>query len=146
MLERVTPKMQVGQELLECGLQMYFDGAYFAALHLAGGADEILGGYVTRGGTDSAFEGMRAGALRISAYIGGPPATEKGITHVMNYARNRTKHLDEEGDDEILFDPKREAEDMLGRALTNYFGIMSRLPLEETELMRRFKNEQRWQS
>jgi hypothetical protein len=148
-LTRVTPKMQAATELLEAGLQLYFDGKYLAALHLAGGADDVFGGYVTRGGTDSAFESMKAGALRIAAHltntpgyqVEGRPATAQGIADVMNYARNRTKHLNKEGDDEVLFDPKREAEDMLGRALTNYYDLMGRLPLDESELMRRFNHE-----
>lgn len=118
-------------------------------LHLAGGADDIFGGYVTRSGTDSAFESLKAGALRIAEHLAkhpeyqvqGPPATEKGIARAMNYARNRTKHLDEQGDDEILFAPRQEAEDMLRRALTNYYDLLSRLPLEESELMRRFNHE-----
>ena len=70
----------------------------------------------------------------------GPPATEKGIALAMNYARNRTKHLHAEDDDEILFDPKREARDLLRRALTNYYDLMSQLPLEESEFMRRFNH------
>jgi hypothetical protein len=48
--------------------------------------------------------------------------------------------LSKEGDDEIFFDPRREAEDLLRRALTNYYDLMSQLPLDESELMRRFNN------
>lgn len=148
-LTHVTPKMLAATELLECGLQAFFDGNYFAALHLAGAADDIFGGYVTRGGTDSAFESLKAGALRIAEHLAklpeyqmeGPPATEKGIAHVMNYARNRTKHLDKEGDDEILFNPRSEAKGLLRRALTNYYDLLSRVALEESELMRRFNHQ-----
>lgn len=113
------------------------------------GAEEIFGGYVTRAGTDSAFDSLKTGALRIGEHLAtlpqyqrlGPPATEQGIIRLMNYARNRTKHLDREGDDEILFNPKREAGDLLRRALTNYYDLLSRLPLDESELMRRFNQE-----
>lgn len=148
-LTHVTPKMHAATELLECGLQMFFEGRYFAALNLAGAADDVFGGYVIRGGTESAYESLKAGALRIGGYLAkdpehrmeGLPATEQGIARVMNYARNRTKHLNSEGDDEILFNPKGEAKDLLRRALTNYYDLLSRLPLEESELMRRFNHE-----
>lgn len=145
-LTEITPKIQVAKELLECGLQLYFERAYFAALHLAGGADSIFGVYVTRTGQESAFGSLQAGALGIAEIIGGEgkPATRQGIANVMNYARNRTKHQNDEGDDDILFTPEAEASDLLRRALTNYHQLMSILPLEETELMRQFNHKDLW--
>jgi hypothetical protein len=136
----------VALELLERGLQLYFEGAYFAALHLAGGADSIFGGYVTRTGQESAFASLRAGAMGLAEVMGGAgePATLKGIGDAMNYASNRTKHLHGKGDDEILFTPESEAADLLRRALTNYHQLMNILPLEETELMRRFNQKDWW--
>jgi hypothetical protein len=145
-LTEITPKMKAAVELLERGLQLYFEQAYFAAIHLAGGADAILGVYVTRTGQESAFTSLQAGAMGIAEIIGGEgePATLKGIGHAMNYARNRIKHLNDEGDDEIAFTPEAEAADLLRRALTNYHQLASILPLEETELMRRFNQRDIW--
>lgn len=42
----LTPKMLVAVELLDRGVQMYFDKAYFAAIHLAGAAEELFGRYL----------------------------------------------------------------------------------------------------
>lgn len=42
----LTPKMFVAVELLDHGVQMYFDKAYFAAIHLAGAAEELFGRYL----------------------------------------------------------------------------------------------------
>ena len=66
----LTPKMLMTKELLDKALETYFDGAYFAAIHLAGGAEEILGTYVTRiTGTDNAFKSLRNAAVRISTLL-----------------------------------------------------------------------------
>lgn len=63
----MTPKIQVAKELLDKALESYFDGAYFAAIHLAGGAEEILGQYVTRiSGSDNAFKSLQNFAVCIS--------------------------------------------------------------------------------
>ncbi len=47
-------------------------------------------------------------------------------------------HLDIEGGDQIQFEPRSEAKGLLRRALTNYYDMLSRLALEEAELMRRW--------
>ena len=66
----LTPKMLMTKELLDKALETYFDGAYFAAIHLAGGAEEILGTYVTLiTGTDNAFKSLRNAAVRISTLL-----------------------------------------------------------------------------
>jgi hypothetical protein len=139
-MEKLTPKMLVAAELLDRGLQMYFDQAYFAAIHLAGGAEEILGTYVTRTGGDNAFKSLQNAAVRISALRDDATGASKpkDIRDIMTYARNRTKHIDPVGDDEVLFDPRVQAKDLLDRAVTDYYHLMNYLPLEETELVRRF--------
>lgn len=140
----VTAKMRVASELLEEALRLYFDGkSYFAALHLAGGAEEILGTYVTRTGEQNAFKSLHAAAVRLSAALNpdGKPSDRHEMQGLMNYARNRTKHLNELGDDEIHFDPRIQAKDMLDRAVTNYYTLMAYVPLEEFELLRRFSAE-----
>jgi len=142
-LTEVTPKMLVAVELLTCALRMYFDGAYFAALHLAGAAEEILGSYVSRTGVQNAFENLRDGAVRMSEHLsdGTYSSEPKVISNLMNYARNRTKHHDKSGDDEILFDPRKQSSEILERAMTNYYQLMSHVLLPETEIMRRFNGQ-----
>ena len=137
----MTPKMQVAKELLDRALETYFDGAYFAAIHLAGGAEEILGTYVTRiTGTDNAFKSLQNAAVRFSARLDkdGEASTNKAIRELMTYARNRTKHIDPVGDDDIKFDPALQAKDLLDRAVTDYYHLMNYLPFEESAVLRRF--------
>ncbi len=137
----LTPKMLVAAELLERGLQAYFDQAYFAAIHLAGAAEEILGTYVTRiTGTENAFKSLQNAAVSLSRLLNKDyeASTPKAIRELMTYARNRTKHIDLAGDDDIHFDPKMQAKDLLDRAVTDYYHLMNYLPLPETETLRRF--------
>lgn len=35
----MTQKQKIAFELLDCAVQMYFDGCYFAAIHLSGAAE-----------------------------------------------------------------------------------------------------------
>ena len=138
-----TEKLQVAVELLDRALRMYYEGnSYFAALHLAGGAEEVLGAYVERSGGESSFKSLQRGAVRISKFLnGGEESSSQDIALVMNHAKNRTKHMNSEGDDHVFFDPKIEARDLLDRAVSNYYALMSFHELPETELVRRFNLE-----
>ena len=138
-----TDKLRVAMQLLDRALVMYYEGdSYFAALHLAGGAEEILGVYVEREGGDSSFKSLQAGAMRISQLLDeGAEVTPKDIKQLMNYARNRTKHMNDIGDDDVHFDPKKEAFDILGRSISNYYSLMVNFNLPETEQIRMFNSE-----
>ncbi|WP_235576603.1 hypothetical protein [Pseudomonas taeanensis] len=138
-----TEKLKVATELLDRALCMYYEGnSYFAALHLAGGAEEVLGAYVERSGRESSFKSLLHGAVKLSKFFGdGVESKTKDIAAIMNYAKNRTKHMDEEGDDHVYFDPKVEARDLLDRAVSNYYTLMNFHELPETELLRRFNQE-----
>lgn len=81
----LTPKMRVAKELMDKALEAYYDQAYFAAIHLAGGAEEILGVYVTRvTGTDNAFKSLQTAAVRFSALLDkdGEASSHKAICYV----------------------------------------------------------------
>ena len=142
-MSTTTEKLQIASELLDRALQMYYEGnSYFAALHLAGGAEELLGAYVERKGGESSFKSLQQSAVRLSNFINdGVTSKSKDIAAVMNHAKNRTKHMDDEGDDYVYFDPKIEARDLLDRAVSNYYALMSHYELPETDLVRRFNLE-----
>lgn len=135
-----TEKLQVAAELLDRGLRMYYEGdSYFAALHLAGAAEELLGTYVERCGGESMFKSLQRGAVKLSKlFDGGVEAKSKDIANVMNHARNRIKHMDSANDDHVHFDPMIEAHRLLDRAVSNYYALMALYELPETELVRRF--------
>jgi hypothetical protein len=65
-------------------------------------------------------------------------ASEKDIARLMNHAKNRTKHMYQSNDDVVHFDPRTEAKDILDRAIENYYHLMNRYPLVETEWINRF--------
>ena len=143
VMSEPTQKLLVAAELLDRALVMYYEGSsYFAALHLAGGADEILGTYAERLGYESSFRSVRDGAVRLSKILNGGIETKpKDISDIMNYARNRTKHMNKGDDDLVLFDPQTEARDLLGRAVSNFYCVMAHYDLHETELVARFNEE-----
>lgn len=135
-----TEKLEIACELLDRGLRLYYAGdSYFASIQLAGGAEEILGRYVESVGGEPAFANLRAAAVTISGLISedGVESTEKSIGDLMNHARNNTKH----GSGLVHFDPKKEAQELLDRAVTNYYFLMNHFPLTETELTRRFTED-----
>ncbi len=143
---RATPKLVIATELLDRALQMYYEGnSYFASLHLAGAAEEILAAYVKKYRGTSSFESIRDFSAILSKtellqdLIGdGVKPTAKNIAETMNKAKNSTKHMNERDDDVVHFDAQAEAKDLLDRAVTNYYHLMSFLELEETSLLRRF--------
>ncbi|MFJ2491412.1 hypothetical protein ACIOV9_07685 [Pseudomonas iridis] len=138
-----TPKLLVAVQLLDRALSMYYqEDSYFAALHLAGAAEEIMGVYVERKGHESSFNSLHAVAVKFTELLNDDAgAKPKDIINLMNYARNRTKHIDREGDDNVYFDPKSEAFDILDRAITNFYTLMQYFDLRETENLCRFNAE-----
>ena len=135
-----TEKLIVAIELLDRALGMYYEGnSYYAALHLAGAAEEILGVYVERSGDESSFKSLQRGAVVLSKVINdGVESSPQEIAAIMNHAKNRTKHMDKEKDDHVRFDPKIEARDLLGRAISNYYTLMRHYSLPETEFINKF--------
>ncbi|MFZ4440527.1 MAG: hypothetical protein ACOYOS_19065 [Syntrophales bacterium] len=146
---KTTEKLVIATELLDRALQMYYEGnSYFASLHLAGAAEEILATYVRIHGGTSSFESMRDFAVILSKTAivrnlidDGVEPTAKNIADIMNQAKNTTKHMNERDDDFVYFGAQAEAKDLLERAVTNYYHLMSFLELEETSLLRRFNTE-----
>ncbi|WMW79539.1 hypothetical protein RF679_12875 [Undibacterium cyanobacteriorum] len=144
MMDKPTEKLLVAAELLDRALRLCYGGdSFFSALHLAGAAEEIFGAYVTRKGGKSAFKNLQTGAIELSQHFNdGSDSTPKDIADLLNSAKNRTKHLhvDANDDDNIYFEPKRQAHDLLDRAVSNYYCLMAHFELPETELVRRFNS------
>lgn len=129
-----TPRIAVAQQLLECGLSSYFDGSYFAALHLAGAAEEIFGRYLQRLKTNTVLQSIKEDAavmLAGSSFEIPDKAHLDMVGKWANMPRNAVKHIDLVGDDEIEFDPRSAAREMLERAISNLCRLM--------ELSRRYR-------
>ena len=139
-----TKKLAIAAELLDRALILYYEeNSNFAALHLAGGAEELLGKHLKASGLESSFESLQSAAVRLSKYVGDDQTESdpKAIAAIMNRAKNATKHMAGQGDGEVHFDARSEAHDLLDRAVTNYYQLMGMYELPETELIGRFNRE-----
>jgi hypothetical protein len=132
-------KLDVGREQLEVALRLFFEDAeYFAVITLAGAAEELLGAYVKAKGETTSLEELVKGAVHISSALSGSPSKPKSIFKVANYPRNASKHMDDAADSQLRIYLKRDATDLLSRAVDNYYLLMQHYDLPETELVGRF--------
>jgi len=123
---------------LETALKVYFDGSDFAAvITLAGAADEIFGKLLTAAGGESSLASLTKAVGAIHEKLYGEATAPHHIVERANLAKNSLKHWDV-GDPEIVkLDLRLEAQDMLNRAIDNYWTLEHKLP----ELMERFQRE-----
>jgi hypothetical protein len=146
------PKHAVATELLDRALRLYFEGdSYFAALHLAGAAEEVLAVYIRGLKEDDgeplvpAFDSLReAAALLAEREVGADrKVVERRIGEAMNEAKNSTKHKRGRSDEFVDFDARTEAKQMLDFAVANYYQLAPSLGLAHTPLLERFNDELR---
>ena len=141
-----TEKSAIATELLDRALRMYYEGdSYFAALHLAGAAEEVLAVYVARYGGTSSFDSLRDASVLLSKYLDndGIESNPNDIACLINRAKNATKHMYGKKDTEVDFDVQSEAKAMLDLAVSNYYYLASFIDLPETNLLQRFNTELR---
>ncbi len=137
-MEEVS-KIDIALEYLEVALGCYLEsGQYFAALHCAGAAEELLGKFVEMKGGESAFRSTQASAIQFGAYLYGQHAKPKDMADIINHAKNRSKHMDGSHDSSIRFDPRQEAHDLIERCMRNVYVLMRTENIAETERMRVF--------
>ncbi len=106
---------------------------------LAGAAEEVLGAHLKAKGESTSLEELVKGAVHISAALtGGTPSSHKDILKVANYPKNASKHMDSQSDATLRVYLKRDAGDLLNRAVDNYYGLMEHFDLPETELVAKF--------
>lgn len=141
-----TTKLEVASELLTEALRLYLARrAYFASLHLAGAAEEILGVYVKANGGVCAFDSTKDVAVLFSRLFraDGSEHSSRDMADLINDAKNSTKHKRGKGDNDVNFDPRAEAFDVLDRAIDNYYRLQSKFNLPETEELIRFNNDRK---
>ena len=120
---------------------MYFVKSYFAAIHLAGAAEELFGQYLLlwnegKPAADDFHDAMaQLLGYRVDEVL---RDLSKDLYKLIFHSRNRTKHLNPEGDHEISFDAAHEAEIVLGRALENFYAVAAVLGVTPTRRMHRF--------
>jgi len=130
-------KLDIALSLLDKAIKIYQEGDhYFAALHLAGAAEEVLGKFLKKKGIDTSLESEKEAFVLVNRELLKRTISEKYAADFLNKAKNSIKHMDEKNaDDEyVVMDPKEDANNMIQRALTNCW----RLELELTPLMQEF--------
>jgi hypothetical protein len=128
-------KSEIARIQIEAAIVHYEADEFVPAITLAGAGEEILGKMVTAAGQENALAGRQAMTGILVATLW-PDATSdpKVVQRIANTSRNEMKHEDSGKDVVIEFDAKAEPEDMLDRAIENYFILVK----DQTEAMRRY--------
>jgi hypothetical protein len=137
----MTPKQRVALELLDSALQMYYAKSFFAAIHLAGAAEELFGAYLKLWkSAKPAADSFHDDAVQALGYNveEAPASLSKQLYRGIFHSRNRTKHMNPQYDHDISFDPLYEAEAVLVRALSNFYEVADMLGVRPTRRMYRF--------
>lgn len=140
MTHKIT-KLNVAIELLDSALLHFLDTkSYYSSIHLAGAAEEILGTYVVKNGGEASFENMKQATIEIIKLLDNAEMPPKGkeVGKMMNLSKNTTKHMNKGECEQVFFDPKEAAKEIIDRAITNYYHLMRCYPLEESPNMTRF--------
>lgn len=129
-----VPKHAVAAELLERAVELYLrKDSYFAALHLAGAAEEVLAVYL-RGlkadlpaSTGPASDQTKALLLALSDATSPEEhaAHKQWIHNRMFDAKNSVKHKFGKKDWSVTIDAQAEALEMIDMAISNYFQLFS---------------------
>lgn len=139
------PKLLVANELLDQALRLCYEGeSYFAALHLAGAAQEIFGKTLTSLRLESALENHVKVSFRSDKHLGsdgGQVTSEKEVRDEVLFAKNATKHLDIGRESSVDFDAQIEAYDLLDHAVSDFNQLADLKLVEETARIRRFNED-----
>lgn len=149
------PKHDVALELLDRSIELYLRGdSFYAALHLAGAAEELLAVYARAipiapaVALSPAFDQMKEAI--VSLISPQSPAeridAEKWAHDRLSDAKNSVKHKRGPRDDSVNFDSKEEAYDVIDRAITTYFQLLSVLRLPHLPSVQAFDARRRSES
>ena len=99
-----------------------------SALTLAGAAEEILGKMAIHNGHTSMLENWNEFLGSLYDYVGKQRPDKKTLTDRHNKIRNEVKHNDTGTNNSVTADFDFEAEDMLLRAIKNYYVVFDKMP------------------
>lgn len=140
MNERTYESACIALEQLESALRLYSEEkAYFAAITLAGAAEEILGKLAKHQGKENSIESLKKAACMIHEHLYGEKLEPSVIANRANYARNKLKHVNPGVEPIVTLDAEEEAKDMINRAIDNYWLVKEQL----SPAMEQFEREQR---
>jgi hypothetical protein len=132
-------KLNVATQQLDTALRLYFGRRdYFSAITLAGAAEEILGVYLKRYKQPNAFDDDLEATLRVYRWLHNKEGSPERIQKTINRVKNASKHMQGLTDIELFCDPREEAREILDRAVSNYYRLMSFEELHETPRIKKF--------
>jgi hypothetical protein len=113
---------------LETALRLYFERQdYYSVVALAGAADVIFGGLLEASGLDSSLKTIKESVVVMHQHMTGITITEKNVADLANLTRNALKHWSAGQPPVVSFDVIEEAQDMLNRAIDNYWALEQQL-------------------
>ncbi|WKT61902.1 hypothetical protein Q2E61_06815 [Microbulbifer thermotolerans] len=123
---------------LETALSLYFEKEdYYSVITLSGAADEIFGQLLKAEKKENSLENINKSVAEIYKSLTGEDFDPKEIAKRANRARNSLKHWSPGQPLVVEFDAREEAQDMLNRAIDNYWQLESSL----SPAMERFQRE-----
>jgi len=126
----VHSHLTAAQSQLLQALRLYEEGEdYYSVITLAGAAEEIFGRLSRKMGRGCALDRLKATLPKLSERFLQQELGAREAAESVNRAKNWLKH----GEDPLRFDPRFEAEDMLERAIQNWFQIMTSIQNESPE-------------
>ena len=136
---RKYAKLTVATQQLDTALRLYLARKeYFSAITLAGAAEEILGVYLKLHKQPNAFDEDLRSTLRVYRWLHGEDGSRDSIQKTINRVKNSSKHMGGKGDQALSCDAGEEERDILDRAVSNYYRLMSFEQLNETPRIRKF--------
>jgi hypothetical protein len=128
-------KFEIAIHLLKTALSLYFkEKDYLSVIHLAGASEEILGKYLKIKGKKNSIYSIKEAGIALQKLLYKKDVDEKEFADSANYVKNSIKHMYASNDSNIKLDAKKEARQMLDRAIVNYW----RLERNLTPVMRKF--------
>ena len=124
----LNPSMKVALEQLEVALKQFQLGNFFAAITLAGAADEIMGKVCRELNVQSSLETLQRAQVLYNQIIRpnhkiDEKKLKKRVADNANYAKNKTKHINAILEPTVDFEPDEEARDLINRALDNWWSL-----------------------
>lgn len=109
----------IAEHQLLSAIRRWKEKDYISAITLAGAAEEILGKRLRKIGKEASFDNVKAAVLSLAKSLGEDAhKLDSTIADLINQTKNELKHYS--GDDELEFDLKEDAIELIDRAIANY--------------------------
>ena len=150
-----TSKLSIAVELLTCAIELHLRGdAFYAAIHLAGAAEEVLNVYTREielsdgSRMKPSFDQFKEALVLVlnPKSAAEQEDAEKWAFNRMTWAKNSVKHMRGARDLHLQLDAEVEAEDIIDRAVTTYLQIRPTAGLPLVHLIQLFDNARQGKS